>query len=1295
MKKKNKKIRTQKDDAKLYASTSSVCNGLWRWSIVSFVMMTSIVAGCAKERDAIDRVQPNYYPKSYFLGEWYYQRTVVDVPAANGFTFVGSTDHSGMSRVTFDLQENYLFVRRETELLEDGDSRARRAEAAAEIDAALVANADDDPNNDVNYAELNALYNDDYEGEVIAAFRIQSHFDIVPEYNPSTGERLNIIGENTSDRDWFERDYIRVDWSQNLVTNYNLDFEAASIESIPYFVQQFDNETGLPNRDAPLFEEDYFDITSRIFAKSGTIDYPGYGPLALCYFSEHMECGASEYGIRHSFKKIDPNHQYEELPYKGIETEMFGYFVTDRKVYTDEGIFEQNMKRFLNRHNLWEQSFYTDTGRKIPYANRELKPIVYHVNRDWPVDDVILNQAAELVADQWNDVFVEAVESMGKELETGERAFILCPHNPVREGDPEACGEAGTSPRIGDLRYSFMAMVPDYMTYGLLGLGPSNNDPETGEIVSGMAYVYHHNNLAAHRVLEMIELLNGTRSQESFIDGVDLTQWVEQVRSGEGNKKWVGLDHEHGSHFVHTMTQKRAEIWDGRRKELSEQDLTKIKELGVNAWIESHLDGLERTLGKDLPHADISKISRIQGTPLEHKLIDPELLILSGLSPEMSLSEDVLEEVSPIRKNKMGLMLHGGSLLEELAERRNAYLPSMADDALMGLAREFAGASLTSEEIYDQVRLRIYTAVLAHEVGHSIGLQHNFGASDDAMNYFDQYWAIRDDGNIGPRAIDPITQDEIDQSIYNYGYSSIMDYAGRYTIDGAGIGKYDRAAILYGYAQKVEVFNNDYGLGGVGTLNSWFSTSGDVVNFTIAGPRALHYTDLYETMNADLYNASNRSLVDVADMNRNTRFAQANDGRYRVPYIFCSHTQANISDSCLTRDFGADAGERMKNIMDDLDTWYIARNFPRGRSGVDQYGYVNRWMGRTYSRLKDFMNLYALYADFLPQFYPQSTLDSFFNDPVNGWGQKTLAVQNAFNYLMQTIMMPDVGPYGQFMKPNGLTEYQHNFNGGPTLGVTDARYYSTDWSRGGPGARDCGYYWFECLHHVGFYLDKMMAVVALSDSSTNFVARATPKDIREWEVSFYSLFPEQIKKMNTAIMSQDFSFVGPRLSGGEVLFPDYSGDLTTSSPNVVEPAATFTVQLYWQLLGQIHFADNYDVSFNEESNIFVLGTGDAPELDAQDLITYKDPITKQTFAAFRFGGEGAGEQMIARANQFVSMSSMCDPGGDTLTSDDDCTAPLGGFNAATYDNEVRNWNEIMKNVIEVNTYFGFGNPFSP
>ncbi len=1257
--------------------------------LLKAVTMTTFASimmiGCAQERDTIDRVQPNYYKKSYFEGEWHYQRTVVSVPSGSVFTSVGMTDHSGMTRVSFDIQENFLYARRTTEFIKDGDDRDAAEDRG-----------------------------DQYEGEVVAAFRILSHFDIQPAYNPSTGEELNILNENTTDRPWYERDYIRVDWSKNEVTNLSLDFEAASIEPVSYFVQEFDDATGERHRDAPVFEgpvhgegtegeyanaNPYFDITSRIFAKAGSFYYPGYGDIPLCWLNEFNECGSSEYGIRHSFNKMDPEHQYAPTPYKGAMTEMFGYFWTDRNVFTDRGVFEQNRERYMNRHNLFK-TWFDEDGDVLDPDERELKPIIYYVNRDWPSEDEdpVLNEVAQEVADQWNDIFEEAVDSMGADRD-GQDMFILCPHNPVQDGDPSECGEEGFSPRMGDLRYSFMAWVPNYTQGGLLGLGPSNNDPETGEIVSGIGYIYESNDRYAYQTMEMIDLLRGA-DVTNYIEGLDLRNWVERVdmtANQAREQRWTPLSE--AEYFVEQrFSPQRLARFENIRKDMTQFDQQMIKEDGFAAWRDQELDRISSLLDLNMQEDKSARLEALVGTPYEKQLLTDDLLAMNGFDPDLPVTEDTLDRISPLRAGNIQYMMGYQKAFENFAAQRNAYLPAMADDALTGLAKEYAASNLSRDEIFQEVRKRLYTAVLAHEVGHSIGLMHNFGASDDAMNYFDDYWEIRAaDGAPGPRENDPITQYEIDNSLYNYAYSSVMDYAGRLTIDGEGLGKYDRAAILFGYANKVEVFNNDYGLGAAGTLQEWHTSDGDILtsNPFFGGLQTIHYTKLYNDMGADLYDDGNRELVDFTDLNDD--LYTTTDGRHRVPYIYCSHGRSDIGDSCLTRDFGADAGERMHNMIDNFNTWYILRAFPRGQLDGRHQSIYRKW--RSLARLKDFHNLYGLYVDLFSGSFTPAQAQSFFMDPVSGFGQKTAAVQNAFNYLMQTLTMPDVGTHYRQTQADGteLLEWIRDdditaqFPDEPLqyVGIEDGRYYQTSWSRGDNGSRNCGYFWYECLHHVGFYVDKILATLVLSDSSTYFVTRSTPKDIREWEVSFYSTFPEQIKALNYGLVSQDFQFMAPRVIGGNLQFPNFAGDPATwddAGGDVLDPATSFTLQLYWQLLGKAYFSNNYDVSFNEESRIFILGTGDAPNVASSEIVTYEDPVTHQTFAAFDFGYDTAGSGLIDKANMYKSMSNMCDG---------NCQAPTTGFTRDAMDAELMLWNEVLKSNIELDEYFNFGNPFYP
>ena len=53
---------------------------------------------------------------------------------------------------------------------------------------------------------------EEYADGVIAAYPIIAHLDIMRAYNASTGEASNVTEENSVDRPWNEREYMRIDW---------------------------------------------------------------------------------------------------------------------------------------------------------------------------------------------------------------------------------------------------------------------------------------------------------------------------------------------------------------------------------------------------------------------------------------------------------------------------------------------------------------------------------------------------------------------------------------------------------------------------------------------------------------------------------------------------------------------------------------------------------------------------------------------------------------------------------------------------------------------------------------------------------------------------------------------------------------------------------------------------------------------------------------------------------------------------------------------------------------------------
>ena len=304
--------------------------------------------GCAQERDPINRVQANAMSKHFFIGEdlqstkddpeFYMRNTVVDVPfgAAQDGLFT-ATYAQPLSRMKWEITENALVARQTHEHIKNSDGYGTKR------------------TND---------------GQVIAMFAINGHFDIRRSYNPQTGEESNIIEENSSDRPWFSREFMRVDWSKNMVTDgYEVDtlsqiglFGGVKFDPMSYYV----SDPSHP--DAPVFaeKEGYFDITSKAFATPQIIDTP-FGAFPACFLPGEYggaapiaNCNPTEVTLRLSFMKVQ-DHDYEPTDQTGPRQEAFGWFTVERYGYErNYGLLDEQWHRFAAKYNIWEQSHISD-----------------------------------------------------------------------------------------------------------------------------------------------------------------------------------------------------------------------------------------------------------------------------------------------------------------------------------------------------------------------------------------------------------------------------------------------------------------------------------------------------------------------------------------------------------------------------------------------------------------------------------------------------------------------------------------------------------------------------------------------------------------------------------------------------------------------------------------------------------------------------------------------------------------------------------------------------------------------
>ena len=153
------------------------------------------------------------------------------------------------------------------------------------------------------------------------------------------------------------------------------------------------------------------------------------------------------------------------------------------------------------------------------------------------------------------------------------------------------------------------------------------------------------------------------------------------------------------------------DYWAAERQPPTAEDERFQREHGFRAWIEPRLDDLYRRgiFNGELSAAD-SRLALLRDTPIEEMMLDPEVLMAGGHQPGQPVLPEHVEQASVVRGGLGQLALNRDRIREEFAAARNMYLPEMADDALMGLARELR--TVSSEEAYRIIRETVFTAVI-------------------------------------------------------------------------------------------------------------------------------------------------------------------------------------------------------------------------------------------------------------------------------------------------------------------------------------------------------------------------------------------------------------------------------------------------------------------------------------------------------------------------------------------------------------------------------------------------------
>ena len=1356
-----------------------------RFGLAALALGCSLAVGCAAERDPINQVQIGALPKTFFVGdkledasddpEFYFRTTVVDVAAGAGseelFT---SSDAQPTVRVRWEITETKLIARLAYELIDNTDGTgtnggARNDEARAAATAGMPAKAPSRTTTD---------------GQIVASFTITKQFDVRRGYNPQTGEENNIVEENDKDRPWNQRDYLRIDWSKNLVTDaYDLD----AVSQMGLYGVKWDpidyNVSDPASPDAPAIDlkTGYLDVTNKAFASPQIIHDEEYGDYPACQLvgeSPRISCNTSEVKLRLSFKKV-VDTDYEPADWDGRKMDVFGFFTNDRYGYDRRyGIIDEKWHRYISRWNVFERSHdpkrlacatpeltppgadihrdlnnngtedeCEDVGRgsrcdeashlcTIPFRDRKVKTIPWYVNRDFPEEifeggrkvvdtwsdgirvGVLAGRLAECRRTKdgnceaamgwpalWADDFVPPVGASS----TAEvpRVFVLC-HNPVdpTKDDP-ACGAEGLSPRMGDLRYNFFTYVVSAQAQAPWGIMVDAEDPLTGEKVAGSVNQWGSTlDRAAGQLVDLVELINGVTTPDKFIAGRDVSDWVAANQANGTAAKPAPMSA--------TELAQRMGAFDPTSMSAFVTGKPKAHTGPKINQYRARMKELE-TSGKLGPGntALAARVRKLRGSDLEAKLVTPEIAQIAGLDPTAVVSKSGLDRASPLgRMNPMfRRSLERRSLLAR-AKRHACRTEAPDGDHLVGLARKAAAlfgnvdpkdaAAVKDhrDKIYQWARQNYALGVFAHEFGHSTGLRHNFAGTFDSLNYDTRYWQLRTKngavtkacppGNadgascIGPRYLDPLTDEEINGGINGFATSSVMDYPGDQALDMYLMGKYDRAALRMGYGGTVDVWNtpgmsvqgsgdgkakayqalgltDSPGLFGVRSFPDAGATTSTFIHYSQYAARFNLVDGCHPDPQATtLGQTCTGPALDVVDYRDMKDFAAVPDyasfssnasavdptGRVRRGYMFSSDEFADTGNVPSFRyDAGADPYEQIRFLETAYENRYILDAFRRGRTQFNSAGVVSRIQSHYLDTIQLIAKTFG-FAMVLEVDDPSKPDPTLLVD--GNYGPLAMGTSVAFDLFTRMLTRPEPGAYCSTgnakcpgAQPDGLLDYIYVADPNPLPAATPydfqvalgtGRYIHNDFDYGQ------GYWWSDYQKQVGSFYDKTWAVYYLSESFDSFISNSKEDfiDGRYKNINFATVYPEQIRRLFGAVLTGDLESFAPSaatgpavggipgIPGASLTYPDWHlPDGLGTRPvkaKLVDPAFGFNEQLYAMVWGTMLFPTGFSRTFIDEARITARPT-EQPSWPATETYTFIDPATSITYRAHTTGTE--------------------------------------------------------------------------
>lgn len=458
---------------------------------------------------------------------------------------------------------------------------------------------------------------------------------------------------------------------------------------------------------------------------------------------------------------------YSLVPLKNLTTEDYDTIIYNKNWENTFGFF-QTLDQKMDSANS------TTQDKEIYYMNRwnpNREEVVYHLDPRFEKPENRSIKEATLIG----------FERLNKALEEAGVKFRL-----VAKPGPEDM-------RPGDLRYTSVVLVEDPLAVGLLGYGPSVANPRTGEIVQARTVMYpgvmkQFIRMAYDEVLRLEAEREKVAANANKLMANDQALVTQLAQYGLGSKE------------VRTST-----VWKPHQGDLTHlaQVVSDANSQSSSQAQRADQEDASRGLNNEIPWAsklpivDRPNITDARGNLSEDFVKKGDWLVFDRAAQAMrSVFQGFQNQNDPAKFDIDALDIIDFYSRHNMTPAREHAFIDIADnvlkDEILALGQKVSWDKLDDEvraQIVDLVMPYVWIPTFIHEVGHNLGLRHNFAGSEDRDNFY---------------TLDELAARGV-QSEMGSPYASMMEYTKSELTSLRVPGKYDVAALRYGYNQQVEL----------------------------------------------------------------------------------------------------------------------------------------------------------------------------------------------------------------------------------------------------------------------------------------------------------------------------------------------------------------------------------------------------------------------------------------------------------------------------------------------------------